>query len=580
MTFHDLAEYFSHIEKISSRLEITSILSDLFHKASNSEIECICYLLQGRIAPLFIPLEFGMADKLIIRVLMDLHFSEVEKITSLYKKTGDLGIVAMELGKNFHPIKEVSVHHVFDEFHAIVQMKGIGSQDKKIFRMKKLFLSLDPLSRRYAIRIPLGKLRLGLSDMTILDGLSWMIKKDKSLRNELEDAYNVQPDIGVLAREFKENGLVGIKKIGAKIGVPILPCLCQRIPTADEMIKKMGTVFVEPKYDGTRVQIHFSRTQSSTHSTSLTIAGESKSRAQSFSRNLENTTYMFPELFAMDKQILADNVILDSEAVGIDPDTGNIVPFQMTITRKRKYGIDQLFGSIPLRFYVFDILYKDNSILLNLPLSKRKEILEKTVQPGQSIALSPYNKTDNPDTIRKLHHQYRKEGLEGVIVKKFDGLYRPGRRDFTWVKLKEEEGHTGKLSDTIDAVVMGYYRGEGKRTKFGIGAFLVGILKNDSIVTLSKIGTGVTDDQWKELKILFDEHKSKEKPMIYGDVDKSLIPDIWIDPSVVVEIAGDDITISPLHGVGFAIRFPRLINIRKDKNVTQITTMEEMSAIK
>jgi DNA ligase-1 len=262
----------------------------------------------------------------------------------------------------------------------------------------------------------------------------------------------------------------------------------------------------------------------------------------------------------------------------MDPGTGKLIPFQETMTRKRKHNIEHARSSVPLRFFVFDILYKDGKDLLSVPLSKRREILDKTLRPeqGKHLMISPQIITDNPQILREYHDQQLQKGLEGVVVKKWESPYEPGRRGFSWVKFKEEEGKTGKLTDTIDAVIMGYSRGEGKRSGFGIGMFLVGVRKGDSFVTVTKIGTGVSDDLWKELHTKLHTIKVPLKPKEYQDVNTMFTPDIWVAPKIVVEIAGDDLTRSSTHGAGVAVRFPRLVRIRSDKSSAQATTVSEI----
>ena len=147
------------------------------------------------------------------------------------------------------------------------------------------------------------------------------------------------------------------------------------------------------------------------------------------------------------------------------------------------------------------------------------------------------------------------------------------------MKFKEEEGQEGKLADTIDAVVMGYYRGEGKRAGFGIGAFLVGVRKGEEFVTVTKIGTGVTDELWKELRHKLGSLAVSEKPKEYARVNVMLIPDVWVAPRIVVEVTGDDLTKSPTHGAGYAIRFPRLVHVRTDKSAGQATTTREIASL-
>lgn len=568
MTFSTLSFYFQRLEATPSRNSMTEILAELFTKAGKDEIGKLCYLLQGRVAPLYDPIEFGVGDKLMIRSIAKSYDVEEDRVEKEFKKTGDLGITAESCYRVLkHGNKKVlMVGEVFERLELLARMGGEGSQDQKIDALAQLLSSVDALSARYLVRIPLDKLRLGFSDMTILDALSWMLVGDKSNRARLEEVYNIRPDIGLLATQIKAHGIAGLSHVKAVVGAPILASLCQRLPTADEMIKKMGEVAVEPKYDGVRVQIHYDKENGK----------RQKEKVNTFSRNLENTTEMFPELQDVGRQLNAHDVILDSEAVGMDPKTGKLIPFQETSTRKRKHDIQASLLKVPLKFFVFDILYKDGIDLLNKPLSVRRDILEQTVKSGILLTISPQIVTDSPDKIRQYHDQQIKKGLEGAVVKKWQSPYEPGRRGYSWVKFKEEEGKTGKLTDTIDAVVMGYYRGEGKRAGFGIGAFLVGVKDGGEFVTVTKIGTGVTDEMWKELKKAFSRQSSVVRPKEFAGVPKMLEPDVWIEPKIVVEIAGDDLTKSSTHGAGVAVRFPRLVRIRTDKSPAQATTVGEM----
>ena len=559
MQFSKLASYLHQLEETSSRNTITEILAGLFTEASADEIGKLCYLLQGRVCPLYEDIEFGVAEKFIFRAIASAYSVTTEQVHAQFKKLGDIGKAAEALHKG--KTQDMEVSRVFTMLHDMAIMSGTGSQEKKIGHLAELLRNVNALSGRFIVRIPLDKLRLGFSEMTILDSLSWMLTGDKSLRRRLEEVYNVRPDIGFIAETIKREGIKGLSHVHARIGSPVLSQLSQRLPTADEMIEKMGTVAVEPKYDGVRVELHFKRGK----------------WVRTFSRNLENTTAMFPELSAVGDEIAADEVILDGEAVGLDPATGKTVSFQETTTRKRKHNVELFSKAVPLKFFVFDILFKDGKDLLDTLLCDRRKILEKTLKPGVLLALSPQIVTQSPQEIRDYHDAQIKIGLEGAMVKKWDSPYEPGRRGFSWVKFKEEEGKTGKLTDTIDAVIMGYYVGEGKRTSFGIGALLVGVKRGDSFVTVTKIGTGVSDALWKELKIQLHAINERQMPREYSDVHKALIPDVWVSPEVVVELAGDDLTKSPNHGAGYAVRFPRLVKIRTDKGPHQATTVPELT---
>ncbi len=570
MTFERLAQYFQVLEQTNSRLAMTEQLAGIFRQATAGEIGKICYLLQGRVVPLYEAIEFGIADKFMVRAIAQAYTVDTQHVLSEFRKVGDLGTAAEAIyhqGK-FIPHKSgLSVGDVFAKLSDIAHITGEGSQDKKVGLLSDLLLHVDPLAARYLVRIPLDKLRLGFSDMTILDALSWMITGDKTLRDQLEAAYSVLPDIGLIAEAVKSKGLDGITHVHARIGAPILASLCQRLPTADEMIEKMGTVSVEPKYDGVRVQIHYRKKGFSGPQDTI----------RTYSRNLENTTGMFPELHTIASQVRADELILDSEAVGIDPKTGTIASFQATTTRKRKHNIAETQAAVPLKFFVFDMVYRDGKDLLSLPLSQRREQLSAVIKPGTVLEISPQIVTDSAATIRSYHDQQIKAGLEGVVIKKWQSPYEPGRRGYSWVKFKEEEGKTGKLTDTIDTVVMGYYRGEGKRSTFGIGAFLVGVRSGDTFLSVTKVGTGVSDEQWKALVKDFNTHKTTVRPSEYPEVSAMLEPDVWLKPMLVVEIAGDDLTKSPSHGAGYAVRFPRLVRERHDKNPEQATTVTELT---
>lgn len=621
MKFSELANYLEKLEKTSGRIEMTKILAGLFKEVSLNEIDKICYLLLGRLVPLFESLEFNIAEKTMTRVLSFVFQVNEQQVKNLFKEVGDLGEAAYELSLKFPPKgragavqssklkKEISVIQVFEKLCEIAKDFGIGSQERKIKLLGDLLLQLDPVSAKYLVRVPLGKMRLGLADKTLIEALSWMQKGDKTLKEAIEKYYFVYPDIGAIAKKFKKGGVSALQKIELSIGVPILPELCQRVGTAEEIIEKMRNVAVEPKFDGTRIQLHFSRTkQWELLKEAEFDFGEigKKGFVRAFTRNLEEVTHMFPEIVeAVSSQIDAKEVILDGEAVGFDPKTQKFLPFQVTIQRKRKYQVKEKVSEIPLRYFVFDILYKDGKSLLNKPFSQRRETLQKTLKKGETIFITPQKIIENASELKKSLADATNKGLEGVVIKKVNGIYEPGARGFSWVKFKrEEEGgesvsRFGGLVDTIDCVVLGYYAGKGKRTEFGIGAFLVGVYNEDkdNFESISKIGTGLTDEQWRDLKLKIsakgksasggknEKLKIDEKPVRYV-VSKELIPDVWIEPRLVAEILADEITRSPVHTAGaksnepgYALRFPRLIRWRDDKSVQQATTVKEVKRL-
>ncbi|MBM4402056.1 MAG: DNA ligase, partial [Candidatus Cloacimonetes bacterium] len=375
MNFSELANYFEKLEKTSGRIEMTEILAELFAKAPLAEIDKICYLLLGRLVPLFESLEFNIAEKMVIKILAAAFKKPEGEVKQLFKKTGDLGLVAERLA-TAEALKELkrrgglSVVETYKRLYEIAIASGAGSQEKKIKLFSELLSQVEPLSAKYLVRIPLGRMRLGLADKTLIEALSWLRKGDKSMKGEVEKYYFVYPDIGVIAKEFKKGGISALEKIETEVGVPILPELCQRIGSADEIIEKMGNVAVEPKFDGTRIQLHFSREKEWEELPQAEFDfGEIRKKGfvKAFTRNLEEVTQMFPEIIkAAFEQIDASELILDGEAVGYDPENEKFLPFQVTIQRKRKYGVKEKVAEIPLRYFAFDILYKDGENLLGI----------------------------------------------------------------------------------------------------------------------------------------------------------------------------------------------------------------------
>ncbi len=574
MLFATLASYFDRLEKTSGRLEMTAILADLLKKSGDDEIRQVCYLSLGRLGPLYESLDFNLASKLMIRILARAYGVSEEKVKKEFGNLGDLGNVAEKLAISHMPkakSSSLTVNDVFDRLYEIASVSGAGSVEQKVIWMVELLELSDPLSSKYIARIPLGNMRLGFSDKTLIEALSWMERGNKSLKKEIEAVYHVFPDIGEIADRFKgHKGRKGIKAIEGmkmKIGAPVLPALCQRVETPGEMLEKLGgKVVAEPKFDGERIQLHLNR--------------KPDFLIKMFTRNLEEVSAMFPELVAAaDGQIKANRAVLDGEAVGVDPKSGKFIPFQQTIQRKRKYGVKEKALEIPIKYFVFDILHKDGRDLLTLPFSERRKILEKTIESKDSkvskdsedkITLTPQKIFTDPTGLKKFLDEEVEKGAEGLVVKDLSAPYEAGARGFSWIKYKAEK-------DTVDAVVLGYYFGRGKRADFGIGAFLIGVYDSseDRFKTLSKVGTGLTDEQWVDFKVQSSKFKVQNCPK-NADVPKELIPDVWVRPEIVVVVKYDEISKSPLHTAGYALRFPRLISYREDKTAQQATTVKEI----
>lgn len=601
MTFKQLSQYLSELEKTSLRNKMTEILSELFSKSRNTEIGNLCYLLQGRVAPMFTAIEFGFADRMMMRAITMGLNTDQSLVEKTFKEEGDLGIATEKLKKEIVQNKEakqnknITINEVFEVLYQVATAGGAGSQDEKVKLLARLISEADGESAKYIVKIPLGKLRLGFSNMTVLDALSWMLDGTKKYREQIEKAYNVRPDLGFISQTLKEKGIEGLAHVKPVVGTPILMARAERMTNGKDIVEKIGKCAIEPKYDGFRVQAHYKRIKNK--ELGIKNKDEKNEFIRLYSRNLEDVTKMYPDVAeGICRQIKVDEAILEGEAIGINLKTGEYLPFQETVQRKRKYDIEAKAKEIPLTLFAFDCLYVNKESLLEQAYTKRRGNLESLFGKGDVVYIAPEEVTQDPKKIEEIFLDATTRGLEGVMAKKLEGTYRAGSRDYNWIKYKRS--YASKLSDTIDAVVMGYDLGQGKRQTFGIGDFLIGVYdeKKEEFLTVAKIGTGLTDIEWRQLKVEVEEEKSKGKPDNYV-VDKMMVCDYWVKPKIVVEIRADEITRSPVHTAGrimvptksgnsmevkvagLALRFPRLERFRPDKNPKDATTVSELEKI-
>jgi DNA ligase-1 len=577
MKFITVAKIFDQIEKVSSRLKITELLAGLLQEASPNQAASIAYMTLGDLNPVYIGTQFNFAEKSMVKVLAKLLHRTEQTIKTRAKKLGDLGLVVQEYEMKTSSKEQLSVTQISEELHDFLIISGEGAVERKEKKLITILRQVTALEAKYIVRIILGKLRLGFSDMTLLDAFSWMKMGDKSIRKELETAYNVSVDIGLIVKVLKEKGLDGIKKMGIVSGIPIRPASAERLPDAKSIMKKLGTCVAQPKLDGFRLQVHLDKRKS-------------KPEVHFFSRNLQDMSAMFPDLKKAVLQLKVKTLVAEGEAIAYDVQTGTFLPFQETVKRKRKYDVEKMAKDFPLKLYLFDVLYLNGKSYLNYTHKERRRILldlfkNKTIQKQGIVFAIEEKKIKKNKDLENYFKENITLGLEGLVVKKTDSVYQAGKRNFNWVKLKREE--TGHLQDTIDCVILGYYAGKGKRALFGIGALLVGIFnkRRDCFQTVAKIGTGLTDEGWKEIKKKSDREAVINKPKNV-ECAKELYPDVWCSPKIVCMVRADEITLSPLHTAGhtekhhgMALRFPRFMGYRPDKSAFDATQVKELEEL-
>lgn len=572
MKFKYLATMFDVIEAESSRLRMTELLAELFYKATPAQVSIIAHFSLGLLRPPYQGTKFNFASKQLTQVIAQLLESTPHKVTEQAHELGDLGAVLA--GGSWSASQELTVNQVYDALCEFENISGTGSQEEKNFYLTHLFKQLDPHAAKYVARIIMGTLRLGFSDMTLIDAYSWMEKGDKSLHATIEHAYNICADIGLTGYTLKKGGVEALKDMRIHVGIPIRPAAAERLPTAQAIFEKLGECVAQPKLDGFRLQIHIS------------TSGNEK-KIQFFSRNLIDMSSMFPDIVEALQELPVDTLIVEGEAIVYDPHTGSYLPFQETVKRKRKHGIEQAVSEFPLQVHIFDLLYCNGKDFFNAAHTTRRHELIHIFSQLLNDSIKIIDEVEIKSSQQLEHYFFSTvgTGLEGLVVKKAGSHYQPGKRNFNWIKLKRQE--SGELSDTIDCVILGYYKGSGKRAQFGIGAFLVGVYHKtkDRFETIAKIGTGLTDEEWSALKKKCDALRSMIQPKSVLCA-KELYPDVWVDPHIVCSIRADEITLSPLHSagktdakLGYALRFPRIIEYRMDKSAEDATTVKEIDEL-
>ena len=575
MKYSIIADAYESIESTSKRLEMTNHLVKLIKQTPKSLLSKVAYLTQGKLHPDFDGIEIGMAERMIIMCLVKISGKKKEELTKTFKNIGDLGSTADKILSEQDTLKLITrspltVEKVYNTLDKIAHTSGKGTVRIKIGLLVNLLIDATSKEARYLVRTVVGKLRLGIGDMTFLDALAIAYGEGKHSRVDVERAYNMSSDLGLVSETLANEGLEGIRNFRIRIGRPIRPMLCERLTTADEILTKIGgTGSAEFKYDGLRIQAHIA-------------SGE----ISLFSRRLENITSQFPDVIkALTSSVNAEEIIVEGECVAIDPDTDEMLPFQVVTQRRgRKYDIKRMTDKIPVVLILFDALYVNGKSLIDFPYLERRRILKKMVRETNGIRLTHPLIIDNPVELDNLIDTAAETGYEGLVIKAIgsNSVYQAGARGFLWIKYKRE--YMSEMVDTVDLVVVGAFAGMGRRAGT-YGALLMASYDEelDAFKTVCKLGTGFDDATLAKLPKIFEADRIDHA---HPRVESKIEADFWFVPRKVLELFGSELTLSPSHtcgldliknGVGLAIRFPRFAGKwRDDKASEDATTVKEI----
>ncbi|TMI55798.1 ATP-dependent DNA ligase [Candidatus Bathyarchaeota archaeon] len=574
MLYSRIVETYAKIEATTKRLEITRLLVELIDDTPQSIIDRVVYLTQGKLYPDFLGIELGVAEKLLFRALATVTGQAEVKVTILYKKLGDLGTVAEQLLKEKTQVsfesEALTVEQVYDAFDTVAHEAGQGSTNSKLRHLTSLLGKASPIEAKYITRMALGRLRLGVADMTILDALAISLGGGKESKPILERAYNRSSDLGYVARTLATEGMKVIEFLKVTVGRPIRPMLAERLSEAKAILAKMnGECAAEYKYDGLRIQAHIS-----------------PKRTTLFSRRLENITGQFPDVQQLLKNNLEETeLILEGEAVPVDSATGELLPFQLISQRRgRKYDLEKTIRDIPVAFFPFDLLYADTIDYTDQPYLKRRERLRKLIPKSERLDLSQQKICNDPVQLDEFMQEAVADGCEGLMIKSIgpDSTYTAGARGWTWIKYKRD--YKSEMQDSVDLAIVGAFAGRGRRGGT-YGALLLAAYdkRNDVFRTACKCGSGFTDEDLDKLPKVLEKYRVDHR---HSRVDSKIEADVWLVPALILEIVGAEITLSPIHtcgmnsirpGAGLAVRFPRFTGkYREDKSAEDCTTTDEI----
>ncbi len=555
MEFIKLAKLYSKLEKMSGKIEMTNLIASFIKDLPSSSLPDIILLLTGNIYPEYEQKEIGIANQLMIKAISRATGLSEDEVNDLFVKFGDLGLAGEEALKKrkIKPffIKPISVEKVVENLRRISTLEGEKTIDRKISLISELISNSKVEEVKYIIRLALEELRIGVGEGIVRDAIA---KAFNCNSNIVERAFSFLPHYGLIAKIAKEKGEEGLKEVKPIFGIPIKVLLAEKAPSLQEALIKAEEPQLEVKYDGMRTQIH-----------------KENDKVWLFTRRLENVTKQFPDLVNyVKKYVKCKNCIIEGETIGIDPKTKKPLPFQILSKRiHRKYDIDKIMKEIPIQVNLFDAILVNDQLLTEKPLKERRAILESIVEETESFKLSDKLITKDINEALKFYQDALNNGQEGIMVKNLNSKYVAGRRVGYWWKVKP-------TMENLDLVIIAAQYGTGKRAGW-YGSFVIACRDEETgkFLPVGMLGTGIKEkEEEKKSKddVTFEELTNMLKPFVEKEEGNM----VWFKPSIVIEVAYEEIQKSPNYESGYALRFPRFVRLRLDKSVNEVDTLQRI----
>ncbi|RQG97682.1 ATP-dependent DNA ligase LigA [Natrarchaeobius chitinivorans] len=582
MEFATFADRAGEIEAEAADLEIVDHVTDLLADA-DEDVEIVARFVQGRVFPAWdsTTLDIGPAAcyEAIARAAGTnvtagdveerlAEIGEIGEVAASYEFGGQQGLGAFATGGGGGADaggSDLTVREVHETLEDLAAAEGSGSQDRKVDLLFGLFNRCSSDEARYLARLVLSEMRIGVGEGTVRDAIAgaFAVPDDR-----VERALQVSNDYGRVARIARDEGLDGLDAVDLEVGRPVQAMLAQA-GTVTDALSEWEEAAVEWKYDGARIQLHYDPDESGDSSDAASAGQRSASETRVFSRNMEEVTDALPEVVEFAEETLEEPAILDGEVVAIDDD-GEPLAFQEVLKRfRRKHDVEKAREDVAVRPVFFDCLHADGEDLLEEPLTSRHDRLEGVLTPSEESEVRPADVdglsllwiTDDPDEIESIDADALAAGHEGIMLKAPDSTYSPGRRGKNWRKRKPDV-------ETLDCVVTGAEWGEGRRATF-LGTFELSVRDGDDLETVGKVATGITDEKLAELTELLEAHVAAENGQ-----------EVTLEPAVVFEVGYEEIQTSPTYSSGYALRFPRFVGVRHDKDPADAETLERVKSLR
>ena len=544
MKYQELVDVYSALEATTKRLEKTDIIAEYLKKLDADTIGKVGLLLLGGVFPAWSSEEIGIGAKLVERAVAEAVGTTQAKVEDAVRDEGDIGLACIKLYAKKSQMtffsQPLTINFVFDSLQKLSKISGSKSTNRKISIILELLSQASATEAKYLTRTITEELRIGVGDGIVRDAIAQAFDIDKKV---VERAQMLTNDFSVVARTALLEGADGLSRLNLTPGTPVKPMLAQLSPPIAEIIPEMGTAICETKYDGIRLQVH-----------------RNGDEIRIFTRRLENITHALPEIVELfDEYLPHDDYIVEGEVIATRD--GKPLPFQNILHRvRRKYNVEEAMENVPLKLYLFDVLYYKEP-MIDEPLMTRREILENIVDTSvdaMNLSTMIVGTPDNIDEIEELFNSSIAAHHEGIMIKDASEPYIPGIRGKKMLKYKAEP-------ETLDMIIVGGTYGIGKRGDF-VGSYLVALRdENDEFKTVAYAATGLDDATLEYLTGKMKEIEITTKGR-----------EIVVEPKIVLEIAFSEIVESPEYETGYSLRFPVVKNIRKDKGPMDVDTVERL----